>query len=46
MRQLKKGMIQHKCNTYGIMDISIVHKINQDFQSLMNGIPIEKKGPN
>ena len=45
-KTLKKGMIQEKCNTYGIMDItsgSIVHKINEDFQSLMNGIPIEKK---
>ena len=45
-KTLKKGMIQQKCNTYGIMDItsgSIVHKINQDFKSLMNGIPIEKK---
>ena len=45
-KTLKKGMIQQKCNTYGIMDItsgSIVHKINQDFKSLVNGIPIEKK---
>jgi len=45
-KTLKKGMIKSKCETYGLMDItsgSIVHKINEDFHSLMNSIPIEKK---
>ncbi len=45
-KTLKKGMIQEKCNTYGIMDItsgSIVRKINRDFHFLMNGTQIEEK---
>ena len=45
-KTLKKGMIQEKRNKYGILDIisgSIVRKANKDFQSLMNGIQIEKK---
>ena len=45
-KTLKRGMIKSKCDRYGLMDItsgSIVHKINEDFKSLMNGIPIEKK---
>ena len=45
-KTLKKGMIQEKRNKYGILDIisgSIVRKMNKCFQSLMNGIQIEKR---
>ena len=45
-KTLKKRFLQSKCKKYGIMDItsgSIVSRIKEDFVSLMNGSPIEKK---
>ena len=41
----KKGIVQSKCNEYGLMDFtsgSIVAKINEDYESLMNGITLQK----
>lgn len=45
-KTLKKRFLQSKCKEYGIMDItsgSTVFRIKEDFDSLMNGLPIEKK---
>ena len=45
-RSLKKRFLERKCKTYGLMDFtsgSIVNRINEDYESLMNGTPIEKK---
>ena len=42
----KKGTVKSKCNEYGLMDFtsgSILARINEDYQSLMNGITIQKK---
>ena len=43
---MKKRFLQGKCKTYGLMDFtsgSIVNRIKEDYESLMNGTPIEKK---
>ena len=45
-KTFKRGMVQSKCNEYGLMDFtsgSIVAKINEDYESLMNGITLQKK---
>ena len=45
-KTFKKRTVNSKYNEYGLMDFtsgSIVAKINEDYQSLMNGITIQKR---
>ena len=45
-KTIKRGIVQSKCNEYGLMDFtsgSIVAKINDDYESLMNGKTLQKK---
>ena len=45
-RTLKKRFLQSKCKQYGVMDISsgsIVKKVKEDFELLMNGDPLYRK---
>ena len=45
-QNIQKRTVNSKYNEYGLMDFtsgSIVAKINEDYQSLMNGITIQKR---
>ena len=45
-RTLKKRFLQSKCKKYGLMDIfsgSMVKKVKEDYESLMNSDPLHRK---